>query len=180
MINFVRHGQTDFNKFSVSQGQLDTSLNYTGLKEAQIVAEKLKDYKFDIIFCSPLTRAKQTLEYILKYHNNEPIYDDRLKECSRGTLQGSKHSQEVYDEFFKDPHKFGAETKDDVCERAKSFLNDLQKYKGKNILIVGHGEFLRHFMHVFNGGYERGEPFPVFGQENYMVIKNCDVVSIEF
>lgn len=180
MIYFVRHGETDFNKFQVSQGQLDTSLNYQGLKEAQAVAEKLKDYKFDIIFCSPLIRAKQTLEYILKYHKLTPIFDDRLKEVSRGILQGSKHSQEVYDEFFKDPHKFGAETQEDVCVRAKSFLDYLQQYKGKDILVVGHGEFWRHFLYVFSGDYEKGKPFPIYGQENYFVIKNCDVATIDF
>ena len=38
MIYFVRHGETDFNLFSVTQGQLDTSLNKTGLKQAAKVA----------------------------------------------------------------------------------------------------------------------------------------------
>ena len=27
MIYFVRHGETDFNLYNISQGQLDTSLN---------------------------------------------------------------------------------------------------------------------------------------------------------
>ena len=44
MIYYVRHGETDFNLFNVSQGQLNTSLNKTGLKQAQETAEKLKDY----------------------------------------------------------------------------------------------------------------------------------------
>ena len=34
MIYFVRHGETDFNKFLISQGQTDTSLNKTGLKQS--------------------------------------------------------------------------------------------------------------------------------------------------
>ena len=180
MIYFARHGQTDFNKFNVSQGQLDTSLNQTGLREAQQLAENLKDYKFDVVFCSPLIRARQTLEYILKYHNNTPIFDERLKECGRGSLQGQRNTQDVYDDFFKDPHKYGAESREDVFVRAKSFLEELQKYKGKNILIVGHGEFWRHFLHVFDGSLDRNEPFPIYGQENFKVIKNCGVMEVEF
>ena len=180
MIYFVRHGQTDFNKFGISQGQADTSLNQTGLKEAEILAEKLKGYKFDVVFCSPLIRARQTLEAILKHHKITPIYDERLKECSRGSLQCQKNTQEVYDDFFKNPHKYGAESKEDVFERAKSFIKDLQQYKGKNVLIVGHGEFLRHFLHVFEGAYDRGEELPMYGQENFKVIPNCAVIEAEF
>lgn len=181
MIYFVRHGQTDFNKFGISQGQMDTSLNQTGLKEAETLAKKLKDYKIDIAFCSPLIRARQTLEYILKFHKNvNAVYDERLKECSRGSLQGQKNTQEIYNDFFKNPHKYGAESVEDVFERAISFLKDLQKYKGKNILIVGHGEYWRHFMHVFEGAYDRGEKLPVYGQENFKVIPNCTVIEVEF
>lgn len=180
MIYFARHGQTDFNKFGISQGQLDTSLNQTGLKEAQELAEKLKDYKFDVVFCSPLIRARQTLEAILKYHNITPVFDERLKECARGKLQGQRNTQEIYDDFFKDPHKYDAESREDVFVRAISFLDELQKHKGKNILIVGHGEFWRHFLHVFDGSYARKDPFPIYGQENFKVIKNCGVMEVEF
>ena len=181
MIYFVRHGQTDFNKFRISQGQLDVSLNYDGLKEAKGVAERLKDYKFDVVFCSPLIRAKQTAEYILSYHPNILlIYDDRLKECSRGVLEGQKNPQEAYDAFFSDPHKYGGETCEDVFKRVKSLFKDLQQYKGQNVLIVGHGEFCRHFLHVYDGSYDKGTPLPVYGEENFKVIKNCEVIELEF
>lgn len=35
MIYFVRHGETDFNKYDISQGQLETSLNKLGLEQAE-------------------------------------------------------------------------------------------------------------------------------------------------
>ena len=75
MIYFVRHGETDFNLFSVSQGQLDTSLNKTGLKQAEQLAEKLRGFKFDVVFSSSLTSCTQTAEIILKYHSNDLITD---------------------------------------------------------------------------------------------------------
>ena len=60
-------------------------------------------------------------------------------EVSKGILQGKNNKQEDYDKFFKNPHAYGGETEEDVCKRVYSFLNDIKKYKNKNILIVGHG-----------------------------------------
>ena len=121
MIYFVRHGETDFNLFSVTQGQLDTSLNKTGLKQAAKVAKDLKDCHFDIIISSPLTRTVQTAEAIMAYHpNNQLILDKRIMEVSKGILEGTKNTKDIYDDFFKDPHKYDGESEEDVC---KPFLD---------------------------------------------------------
>ena len=94
MIYFVRHGETDFNKYSITQGQTDTSLNSAGLLQASCLSESLKDLVFDVAFSSPLTRAKQTCDYIMKYHNCPVIYDERLTEISKGSLEKHKNSPE--------------------------------------------------------------------------------------
>ena len=121
MIYFVRHGETDFNLYGISQGQLQTSLNSTGLKQAEKIAKKLKSIKFDLIFCSPLIRAKQTAEEINKYHKLRIKYDSRLMEVSKGILEGQKNSQKTYVKFFKNPHKFEGETEEDVYNRVNGF-----------------------------------------------------------
>lgn len=80
MIYFVRHGQTEYNLNKIYAGQQDIPLNATGIDQAKQTALTLKDIKFDLCFCSPLQRAKQTCSEILKYHKDlNPIYDDRLK-----------------------------------------------------------------------------------------------------
>ena len=180
MIYYVRHGETDFNLFNVSQGQLNTSLNKTGLQQAKEVAEKLKDYSFDYAVSSPLNRATQTAEYILAYHNLELHTDDRLKEVAKGDLEGTKNPQWKYDEFFKDPHKFNGETDLDVYNRVSSFLKDLEKYKGKNILIVGHGEVLKYLRNILSKNEEDKKRLVLTRTENYKVMKNGDVEEIEF
>ena len=43
MIYIVRHGQTDWNKEHRIQGHQDIPLNEDGIKEANIVKDKLKD-----------------------------------------------------------------------------------------------------------------------------------------
>lgn len=180
MIYYVRHGETDFNLFNVSQGQLNTSLNKTGLKQAEEAAEKLKNHKFDIAISSPLNRATQTAEYILKFHNLELKTDKRLLEVGKGTLEGTKNPQWLYDEFFKDPHKFKGETDEDVYARVRDFLKDLEKYKGKNILIVGHGEVLKYLRNTLSKKMEDKNRSVLTRTENYAVVKNGHVEEIEF
>ena len=174
MIYFVRHGETDFNLFSVSQGQLDTSLNKTGLKQAEQLAEKLRDFKFDVVFSSSLTRCTQTAEIILKYHSNDLITDPRLMEVSKGNLQGTRNSQEVYNQFFADPHKFGGETEEDVFLRVSSFLKDIEKYKGKNILIVSHGGVFKYISFCLQGKDIKKDKLTIMDMEN------CQVEEFQF
>ena len=47
---------------------------------AEQAKEKYKDVNFDICYCSPLVRAKQTAEIVLKGRNIPIVYDDRLME----------------------------------------------------------------------------------------------------
>jgi broad specificity phosphatase PhoE len=95
-------------------------------------------------------------------------------EISKGSLETNKNSKETYDQFFKDPHKFGGENKEDLFKRMGSFLNDLQKYKNKNILIVGHGgsfEYLKHLLLKKDPKTEEVErPYTA----------NCEIIKFDF
>mgnify|MGYP001094970964 CR=1 FL=1 len=94
MILFIRHGQTDYNiKHLLAGGDIDLSINSKGEQQAEETGLKLKDTKLDLVFCSPLLRAKQTAEKVLKFHKDTPIiYDDRLKERFFGKLNGKLDS----------------------------------------------------------------------------------------
>lgn len=172
MIYYVRHGETDFNLFGVTQGQLDTSLNKMGLLQASQLAEKLKNYKFDYIFSSPLTRCKQTLEAIQVYHKDiKPVFDDRLMEVSKGILQGQKNSKEVYQDFFRDPHKYGGETEEEVYNRVLSFLEDIEDYKSKTVLVVGHGGILKYLQFCLAGKDIKRDKLIISDLENCKIMK---------
>lgn len=62
----VRHGQTDSNIRSTYLGHTDIELNNVGKSQAQKLADKLQGVKFDALYTSPLTRAVQTAEEIIK------------------------------------------------------------------------------------------------------------------
>ena len=64
----VRHGNTEYNRKGIMQGQIDTALTDEGIKNAKIVSEKLKkmkDVKFDYVFSSDLGRAFITAHIIM-------------------------------------------------------------------------------------------------------------------
>ena len=95
MIYFVRHGKTDYNKKNLlSGGDIDIPLNSEGKEQAKITAKLLKDVKFDMVFCSPLIRAKKTCEEIMKFHKNIPvIYDSRIVEIKKKKNNGIVSSE---------------------------------------------------------------------------------------
>ena len=158
MIYFVRHGQSVYNAKKIFAGQKDVPLNETGILQAKETAKQLKDVKFDVCFCSPLSRARQTCMEILEYHKNlDIIFDDRLKERDYGLLV-DKHISFVdfnrwkYDENSEYDKKYKIETVVSVYERVKSFLDEiLDKYKDKNILIVAHSGIGRATYAYFHG-----------------------------
>lgn len=140
MILFIRHGQTDCNVKKIIQGQLDAPLNQKGLEQAELTAQKLKDFKIDEIYASPLSRARQTAEVVNKFHRVPIICDDRLKEQNAGDATGmSEHdvTKEMYEDFMCDPHKYHAESPADLYQRNADFARTLND-QNKTILIVAH------------------------------------------
>lgn len=153
-------------------GQFDIPLNYTGIKQAKKIAIELKDEHFDLCLCSPLKRAKSTAFSILLCHKNTKIYyDERLKELSKGLLEGKHLNSEKLlksedAEFIK---KFNIESKKEFFIRVKSFIDDTEKnYNNKKILIVAHSGTIKMLVFCFN--YPK---IPLHKAYYDLHIKNC-------
>ena len=172
MIYFVRHGQTEWNKIGKMQGHKDIELNAEGKAQAQIVKEKLQGVKFDMVFSSPLKRARETAQII---SNQDIVIDDRLIERYNGELEGKfKNEIEVFPDF-NDPNdtRFGIESLDSFRGRINSFLTEImEKYKGKNILVATHAGVCLYVRCYFEGE-PKGNLY-----ESYK-LKNCEVLSYE-
>lgn len=157
MIYFVRHGETDYNRQEICAGQRDVPLNATGLAQAQVVAEKLKNVKFAACYCSPLTRAKQTCAAILKYHPElQPVYDDRIKERACGQVEGQPRWKTPFrswqiNEHLAEMKALGIETFPEIFARVSSFYDQLKSDADKNILVVAHGGIGKATHVYFNG-----------------------------
>ena len=135
----VRHGQTDWNKAYLLQGRIDVPLNEVGIEQARNAAKVLKDVPLDIIFVSPLLRAKQTADIINEGRSLPIRLESRIQEQYYGRLEGESRKNEEYliqrRCFFK--RYPGGESYLDVAARVYSFLNEAkEKYRDKNILLV--------------------------------------------
>jgi len=122
-------------------------LTKKGVNDARKKAFSFRNFKIDIIYASPLTRAKQTAEILSEILKVPVIFDHRLREIDLGELNGKPY--EEFDKFYYDEFKekrdldkrpLNGESLNDVKKRVINFLLELEKlYKGKNILIVSHG-----------------------------------------
>jgi broad specificity phosphatase PhoE len=90
MILLARHGETDDNVPPLRfQGQRDTPLNDTGRAQARELAERVAAGEpVASLWCSDLSRARETAEIVGARIGLEPRLDARLREGFRGRWEG--------------------------------------------------------------------------------------------
>ena len=74
----VRHGQVPSNVLGIVSGWNDEKLTGKGIEQATKIKTELQNIKFDVVYSSPVDRAKQTAEIVRP--QNEIILDARLAE----------------------------------------------------------------------------------------------------
>ena len=89
-IYLMRHGETDYNKNKMIQGQCDIELNEYGRELARITAEGLKEVPLDVVYTSPLIRAKETAQIVIGDRKVLWIEEPRIQEICFGEYEG-KH-----------------------------------------------------------------------------------------
>ena len=60
----VRHVETEWNRDGRIQGHLDSPLTSEGITQAQTLARRLSEMRFDLLVSSDLGRASATAAYI--------------------------------------------------------------------------------------------------------------------
>ena len=179
-IYILRHGETALNSKGVMQGWFDEPLNENGRNLAVLTGQALKGIKFDHCISSPLIRAMETAEIVLRESENtvEIKTDDRIREMNFGDLDGrslSEMGEEGY-KFYMDPFHFAGfpngEKIQDVCNRTQSFLKELAAGDdGKTYLISTHGCAMRAMVN-----YLKEDPSDFWGGH---APYNCSFTIIE-
>lgn len=155
----LRHGQSSYNQQQRIQGRCnDSILTEKGQQDAQKVGAVLSALKFDMVFCSPLQRAKNTAQTVISCFENPPQLQthDKLMEIDlplwEGVLKSEVKQQypKEYESWQKTPDKLqmDKETSEgmktfypivSLYKQAQEFWQELlTNYQGKNILIVAH------------------------------------------
>jgi 2,3-bisphosphoglycerate-dependent phosphoglycerate mutase len=134
-IYLFRHGQTAFNRDARFTGQLESRLTRLGKKHAEKISRELKNKKFQVAIHTHLSRSKETLKPVLKFHPECKLIlqDDRMIERSYGMLEGTTHKQFMEDIGEKDVK---------VLKERGDALDDLDPELKKRVeQILGEAEY---------------------------------------
>lgn len=156
-IYIIRHGETNLNAKGIMQGTTDEPLNQNGIDLAAETGRNLQDVHFDACISSPLIRARQTAELLLRESGNGEVpmeYDERIMEIDCGEMEKTVLDEEYRRKFFSEPETFegfpGGESLVQVCERTQEFLDELvRRDDGKTYLVSTHGCALRAMLNRF-------------------------------
>lgn len=184
-IYITRHSKTLWNEEKRLQGRLDSPLTKDGIENARALKKYLDEIslKFDYVYSSPIPRAYETA--CLLFDQSQVITDERLMEMNFGDFEGQKISDllakkdQLYDQLWNHPELFDriphGESYDEVIERVKSFLRDLQKLKSDSqIMIVTHGMYFVVLMAVIMNLAKKD-----FVKINQQIVEGCSLTCVD-
>lgn len=136
-ITYFVHGTTTDNEKGKATGWNPGKLSKLGIQQSKELKELIKGRKFDLVFCSDLKRAVDSIKLAFK-DSILIVEDKRLRESNYGNLNGADEEEVVYLEHIDKPFPKGESLKD-VEKRIRSFLKDLLKnYDNTHAAIMAH------------------------------------------
>lgn len=147
----VRHGQTDWNPAQRVMGRSDISINEIGKKQSQHLSSWLRDIEIHAVYSSPVRRALETAEIIIKERNGLKIVEEPgVAEIDYGDWVGmtfaeveEKYNKQYNDYRFRPSHMKipGGEAVVDVQKRAVAAIEKIRKkHEGQRVLVVSHAD----------------------------------------
>ena len=148
----VRHGETAWNAEHRVQGQLDVPLNAIGQAQAMAASKILSQEKFDAIYSSDLSRARQTAAPTAQFFAANILLEKDLRERHYGIFERLTYA-EVKVRFPEDYARFDARDPEyafrtgeglkDFSERSIAVISKIiREHENKNILVFTHGGVL--------------------------------------
>lgn len=145
-IYLVRHGKTLGNKSGVYNGKKDEHVSEEGYTELNLVIPLYSGVIIDYLYCSTLTRTKQTALHLFKGKEIDNFYSE-INELDFGDWTGTsiidnlKRLESIGYTWndFVDPDN--GETYCSLFERSGSFIKKMREIHNDNdnIVIVSHG-----------------------------------------
>lgn len=153
-IALVRHGEDERDKVG---GWSDNNLTEKGIMQVKNLVAELTGH-YDVILSSDLPRARQTAEIIAEKLNCPIEYNEGLRETNNGDLKNltkAEFKEQGYKWFidFKMEENYpNGESPRAFYERIKeTFVDILEKYEGKRVLLVTHGGVITVIQCLING-----------------------------
>jgi broad specificity phosphatase PhoE len=149
----IRHGEVEERYHRVFGGRIDMGLSELGCRQAAALAEHFGPGTLDVIYASPMRRAQQTLEPLIRHSRSAPITEHDLREVDFGDWTGLKW-EEVRERFNVSAFDWlaqierGAIQNAECGARLRSRIEPclqaiLERHVGQTVGIICHGGVIR-------------------------------------
>ncbi len=147
-LGFVRHGQTRANIDQVWHGRTDTALTELGYEQATKLGRHFHHYmQPQVIYASPLQRARLTAQAIAERFDLPVNLDARLQEFDLGdwegvTFESLRGAGAIMEKLVLDPGFTapGGESQHLVKKRMVEAIEEITaQHPDQNVVIVAHG-----------------------------------------
>lgn len=152
----IRHGQTHLHKEDMMVGWTnDPGLDLDGQlqvkKLAEYICQSLSFFRFEVVYTSPLPRAKQTAEILGAYLDLPILMDTNLKDINMGDWAGQSvakvQTSDIGKRYFLDPVGVrlpNGEEISEVLERVIPSIEDIRrKVLDGSAIVVSHLEVIK-------------------------------------
>ncbi|MBD3208247.1 MAG: hypothetical protein GF370_02225 [Candidatus Nealsonbacteria bacterium] len=139
-IYFATHATSKDNEEEISSGWKDVRLSELGKKQARELRDYFKDIEIDLICCSDLIRAVETVKLAFGRDSIPVFISRKLRELNYGDYNGKPASVvgPMKKQRIKEPFPNG-ESYEQAMERVHSFYQELKtNHPEKTVLVVGH------------------------------------------
>lgn len=152
-----RHGETDGNLKQIVQGaSIDLPLNEHGKEQAAALRDIFVDLDFSTIYCSRMTRARQTAEIVASGRGAKVITLNGLEEIHFGDAEGMLSAEahikyadvfnivnDIYNPEFKHVKIPHGESVQDSLNRAYKALDYIKSVEtGSRAVVASHGALM--------------------------------------
>ncbi|CNH54554.1 phosphoglycerate mutase [Yersinia thracica] len=181
-VYLVRHGETIWNAARRIQGQSDSPLTGTGVRQAERVAQRVRSQGITHIITSDLGRTKQTAQIIADACGLRIVEDPRLRELNMGVLETRPiESLTPEEELWRKQMVNGTEgaripegeSMAELGRRMHAALNSCRELpEGSKPLLVSHGMALGCLLSTLLG-------LPAHA-ERRLRLRNCSLSRVDY
>lgn len=158
---FVRHAEAEGNVKRIFHGWYNSDLTEKGEKQAELVADRLKDVGIDVLYSSVLNRTFKTAGCISDKINLPIITSPKLKEINGGDWENIEWEKiptlwpEVHANWENNPHLVSLPNGETMVGFLDRLLQEVYRIinenQGKTICIVTHGTAIKALKCKFMG-----------------------------
>ena len=152
----IRHGETDGTEKRKFMGKADLPLNKKGVREAELLADRLKNEKIAAFYTSPLKRTLQTAAILKKFHKVPLKKRKAFEEIGFGRWEGLtldeiyKRDKNLCRKWFTDLENFTIPYGESVKSMQERVIKGWEEISSRHprgtVAIVTHGGPIRIFL----------------------------------